>query len=199
MFCLFFFCYNLLHVGGTVFSSLQHTKLQYFSNFIRSVLSLSFVGALWYAGHGTLIAYAWAWIFPLILNIVWNVWMLNRVVYREYLSGIPMDHSDGLFKEIFKYALWILLASNVGMLLSQIDMQLIIVFLGAKDAGYYTNYLSLIGIPFLLVTPLIGFLFPVVSGLSGSGQSEQISSIRKFFTKYFAVAAIPASLALGLF
>lgn len=42
-------------------------------------------------------------------------------------------------------------------------MQLILYILGPKEAGYYTNYLSLIGIPFLLITPLIGFLFPVIS------------------------------------
>lgn len=109
-----------------------------------------------------------------------------------------MDHSDGLFKEIFKYALWILLASNVGMLLSQIDMQLIIVLLGAKDAGYYTNYLSLIGIPFLRHAP---HRIPVSRGFWTFGRRAIGTdfSIRKFFTKYFAVAAIPASLALGLF
>lgn len=126
MFCLFFLCYNFLHIGGTVFASLQQTKYQYFSNFMRSALSLAFVSTLWFSGHGTLIAYAWAWIFPLFANILWNVWILNRLVFREYLAEAPMDHSDGLFREMFKYALWILLASNVGMLLSQIDMQLII-------------------------------------------------------------------------
>lgn len=129
VFCLFFLCYNFLHIGGTVFSSLQQTKYQYFSNFIRSALSLAFVSTLWFAGHGTIVAYAWAWVFPLLINILWNLWMLNREVFSKYLSGVPMDHSDGLFKEMFKYALWILLASNVGMLLSQIDMQLIVVML----------------------------------------------------------------------
>lgn len=115
-----------MHIGGTVFSSLQQTKYQYFANFIRSALSLVFVSTLWFAGHGTIVAYAWAWVFPLLVTIVWNVWMLDREVYGEYLSNVPMDHSDGLFREMFKYALWILLASNVGMILSQIDMQLII-------------------------------------------------------------------------
>lgn len=166
VFCLFFICYNALHIGGTIFASLQQTKRQYFSSFIRSGLSFVFVATLWFAGHGALLNYAWAWIFPLFINIAWNVRVQYSEVYKPYLSDVAADHSDGLFGEIFKYALWTLLASNVGMLLSQVDMQLIIVFLGARDAGYYTNYLSLIGIPFLLVTPLIGFLFPVVSGLA---------------------------------
>ena len=163
VFCLFFICYNGLHIGSTVFSSLQQTKKQYFSNFMRSGLALVFVATLWFSGHGALLNYAWAWVIPLFVNIAWNARILHKEVYVPYLADVPSDHSDGLFGEIFKYALWTLLASNVGMLLSQVDMQLIIVFLGAKDAGYYTNYLSLIGIPFLLVTPLIAFLFPVVS------------------------------------
>lgn len=163
VFCLFFFLSNFLHIGVTVFSSLQETKYQYFVNFIRSFFSLVFVSGLWFLGHGNVLAYAWAWVVPLVIAIVWNVAVLYVRIYRTYLSGIPNDHSDGLFKKIFSYALWTLLTANVGMLLSQIDMQLILLFLGPKDAGYYTNYLSLIGIPFLLITPLIGFLFPVIS------------------------------------
>lgn len=199
IFCLFFLFSNLLHIGSAVFGCLQETKFQYLVNFIRSFFSLAFVSVLWFDGHGNIMNYAWAWIFPLMIAIVWNFSALYVRVYKPYLAGVPTDHSGGLFKQIFKYALWILLTANVGMLLSQIDMQLILVLLGPKDAGYYTNYLSLIGIPFLLVTPLIGFLFPVISGFSNGGHEEKIASIRKFFTKYFSVAAIPVTLALGFF
>jgi O-antigen/teichoic acid export membrane protein len=45
----------------------------------------------------------------------------------------------------------ILLASQAGTILSQIDMQMIIYMLGMTDAGYYTNYLSIIGIPFMII------------------------------------------------
>lgn len=199
IFCLFFLCNNLIHIGTSVFGSLQETKYQYFVNFIRSFFSLVFVAALWMMGKGALLAYAWAWIFPLLLAIVWNFSILYFRVYKTYLVGIPTDHSDGLFKKIFSYALLVLLTANVGMLLSQVDMQLIITMLGPKEAGYYTNYLSLIGIPFILITPLIGFLFPVISGFSGGKEDEKIAAIRRFFLKYFSVAAIPVSLVLGLF
>lgn len=199
IFCLFFLCNNLSHIGTVVFGSLQETKYQYFVNFIRSFFSLVFVASLWTLGKGTLLAYAWAWVVPLLIAIVWNFSILYFRVYKTYLAGIPTDHSDGLFKKIFSYALWTLLTANVGMLLSQVDMQLVVTMLGPKEAGYYTNYLSLIGIPFILITPLIGFLFPVISGFSGGKEEAKIAAIRKFFSKYFSVAAIPVSLMLGLF
>ncbi len=148
---------------------------------------------------GTVTNYAWAWIFPLIIAIAWNLKVAYSTIYVTYLAGVRSEFSWEQFSEIFKYALFILLTANVGVLLSQIDMQLIILILGTKDAGYYTNYLSLIGIPFLLVTPLIGFLFPVISGFAGSDDEGKITSIRKFFTKYFSAAAIPVAFAFALF
>lgn len=92
-----------------------------------------------------------------------------------------------------------LVTANVGFVLSQVDMQLIIFLLGTKDAGYYTNYLSLVGIPFLIITPIVGFLFPVISSFSGGTGDEKIRTIKTFFSKYFAAAAIPISLVLFLF
>lgn len=113
-----------------------------------------------------------------MIAIVWNFSVAYRTVYKKYLAGVAAEYSMEQFKEIFKYALWILLTANVGIVLSQIDMQLILLMLGPKDAGYYTNYLSLIGIPFLIVTPLITFIFPVVSGFAGEGNDAKIKAIR---------------------
>jgi O-antigen/teichoic acid export membrane protein len=59
--------------------------------------------------------------------------------------------------------------------------------------------LSLIGIPFLLITPLIGFLFPVISSMSEGGDRVKIATIKSFFSKYFAAAAVPVSFVLALF
>lgn len=168
VFCLFFLIQNLIQIGTTVYGSLQQTKSQYAVNFVRSSLSLAFVATLWGIGHGNLIAYSWAWVVPLLVTAVWNAATLYFRIFRVYLSGIPADHSDGLFRKILSYALWTLVTANVGVVLSQVDMQLLLFIKGPEAAGYYTNYLSLIGIPFLLVTPIIAFLFPVVSGYSGS-------------------------------
>lgn len=199
VFCLFFLLNNLIQIGTTIYGSLQRTKSQYAVNFLRAFLSLAFVATLWAGGHGNLIAYSWAWVFPLLVTAAWNAATLYLGIFRKYLAGVPADHSDGLFRKVFAYALWTLITANVGVVLSQIDMQLLLFLKGPEAAGYYTNYLSLVGIPFLFVTPIISFLFPVVSGFAGTGHEEKIVPVRRFFVKYFAAAAIPSSFALGLF
>lgn len=68
---------------------------------------------------------------------------------------------------------------------------MIIVLLGTKDAGYYTNYLSLIGIPFLVFSPLINFLFPIISSLQGEDGKMKIQLIKSHF-RDFSFAISPA-------
>jgi O-antigen/teichoic acid export membrane protein len=46
-------------------------------------------------------------------------------------------------------------------------MQMIIYILGTTEAGYYTNYLSIITIPFMLIGPIFAFIFPVISEMHG--------------------------------
>jgi O-antigen/teichoic acid export membrane protein len=78
-------------------------------------------------------------------------------------------------------------------------MQLIIYFLGSKQAGYYTNYLSMIGMPYLFITPIIAFMFPVISELYGRGDNEKITMLKNLFYKYFSVISIAVSLFLFVF
>ncbi len=85
IFCLFFFLSNLLQIGSTVFASLQETKYQYAVSFIRSIFSLAFVAGLWLAGWGNIVNYAWAWIFPLVIAIAWNLSVAYVTIYRKYL------------------------------------------------------------------------------------------------------------------
>lgn len=93
------------------------------------------------------------------------------------------------FKVISKYAGFVFLTQNVGTVLSQIDTLLIIYLLGNTDNGYYSNYLSLIGIPFIFITPLIAFLFPVISAME-KDQADKIQYIGTFFYKYFSVIGV---------
>ena len=62
--------------------------------------------------------------------------------------------SGKLFKEFFYYALTVFLSVQALTILGQIDMQFIIYFLGTQDAGYYSTYLSIIGIPFMIIGPI---------------------------------------------
>lgn len=124
---------------------------------------------------------------------------MYRSYYLPYLKDAEVIYDRELVRKVIRYALWVVLAANVGTVLSQVDMQLIIYLLGTRDAGYYTNYLSIIGIPFIIITPIIGFLFPVISELHGKGDEEKITTIKTLFYKYFAILGIITSMFMFVF
>ncbi|MDD2486828.1 MAG: oligosaccharide flippase family protein [Candidatus Gracilibacteria bacterium] len=193
IFCLFFIGMNLYSILSTVYGATQNTKYQKGTEFVRMLSILAFTVMFWYSGMGTLINYSWTWILGLVFGILFSYNLFYRKYYIPYLKSAKIYFDKKLFFEIFSYALWVLLAVNVGTILSQVDMQLIIYILGPRDAGYYTNYLSIIGIPFLVVTPIIGFLFPVISELNSNGNTEKITVIKSIFYKYFGVIALVIS------
>ena len=64
-------------------------------------------------------------------------------------------------------------------------MQMVIYLLGTEWAWYYTNYLSIIWIPFLLIWPIFSLLFPVFSELSAKNETEKIKMTKWIFFKIF--------------
>lgn len=181
-----FFAQNLFTTLNTFFQSIQDTKLQKSVDFFRMVFLMILVYILWFIDLGTVQYYAGAWsvsiLFWLLLSAV-----LLFVKYRSYfiLSGWIFTFES--YKKIFKYAIWVMMSANVGMLLSQIDMQMVVYFLWPKDAGFYTSYLSLIRIPFLFLLPWVYFLFPVFSDLLKRNEIEKVYNIRTFVYELFSI------------
>ena len=83
-----------------------------------------------------------------------------------------------------------MLSANVGMLLSQIDMQMVVIMLGPRYAGYYTNYLSLVRIPFLFILPGVVFLFPVFTDLLKKGDEKKVIVIHAFCYELFSILSL---------
>lgn len=69
-------------------------------------------------------------------------------------------------------------------------MQFLTYFLGTYETGIYSIYLSLIGIPFIFLGPIIGFLFPVISEIGNRKNHAQIGTIYGIFTTYLSVIII---------
>jgi O-antigen/teichoic acid export membrane protein len=76
---------------------------------------------------------------------------------------------------------------NAGILLGQIDQQMIIVILGPQSAGYYTNYLSLFNLYGIFVFPFTALLFPIVTELVSKKQDTKVSILLSILYKYFTV------------
>lgn len=177
----------------------QNTKLQKGTEFLRMIFVVFFTMGLYFMNMGSLITYAWTWIGGVVVGIGFGSYFMYRSYYVPYLKDVEIIYDRELIRKVIKYALWVVLAANVGTVLGQVDMQLIIYLLGTRDAGYYTNYLSIIAIPFIIITPIIGFLFPVISELHGKGDESKITTIKSLFYKYFAVLGLATGMFMFVF
>jgi len=193
VFSLFFIWMNLYQIVWTVYGATQNTKYQKWTEIIRMLSILGFTMYYWIWNKWTLFNYSWTWIYWLWFWIIFSYILFFFKYYIPYLRDAKVYYDKKMLLEIFSYALWVLLAANVGTILWQLDMQLIIYLLWPLDAWYYTNYLSIIWIPFLIITPIFSFLFPVISELNTKNDDEKIKTIKTMFYKYFSVIAIIVS------
>lgn len=107
--------------------------------------------------------------------------------YSIYFKGIPIEKNINERNHFYRYAFATLITANIGTILSQVDMQMIIIQLGSEATGYYSNYLSLLNIPFIFIAPLFGFLFPVISELHGRDNTIKMKLLHQELTLYFSL------------
>ena len=147
-----FFADNIFRTINTFFLAIQDTKLHKLTDFLRGLMVMIVVCALWFFEAHTITTYAWAWSLGMLFGVFMSiVFIVSK--YHSYFSFDGWRFSPSEYRRVFRYAFWVMLSANVGMLLGQIDMQMVIYMLGTEAAGYYTNYLSLIRIPFLFLLP----------------------------------------------
>lgn len=187
---LFFLGINLVHIASTIFSVSQDTKLWKSVELVRLGSSTIGTSILFFTDFWDTRTYMMSWILGLFLGcIFWWYYAYNKY-YRTYFQGVSIEKDTSLRKSFYIYSFGTLLTANISILLSQIDMQLIIYFLDQKSVWYYSTYLSLISLPFLIIGPIAWFLFPVISELSGRGDIQKIRMIVREFSIYFMIIGI---------
>lgn len=189
IFAFFFFWNNFLTIISTFFSAIQNTFYQKLVEFIRMWFTLFFTFWIWFFDFWSMQNYSIAWVLWIYVSVIFAFIIFYIKYYIQNLKYEIIIWDRNIFKELFSYALLILLASQASTILSQIDMQMIIYMLWARDAWYYTNYLSIINIPFMVIWPIFAFLFPVISELHSKKEYFQIITIKQIFTKYFVAIA----------
>ena len=85
------------------------------------------------------------------------------------------------------------MGTNIFLLLSQVDQQMVLIILGPVAAGYYTSYMSLLLLFNIFLSPLIIFLFPVMSGLVSRGERGKIRALQSILYRILPVFAFGAS------
>lgn len=189
IFIVFFFVDNIFRSINVFFQSLQDTKLQKLTDFLRNFFQLILIIGVAFFGGANVVNYAWAYNGSALLWVLISLIFLYSK-YHSYFTihGWYFWRSD--FYNIFKYAIFVMLSANVATLLGQIDTQLIVIMLGTTEAWIYNIYLAIMRIPFLLLFPGVYFLFPVFSDLLKRWDIEKVQTIYTFCYELFSIIAL---------
>ncbi len=196
---LYFIGINLFHITTVLFSVSQNTKLQKWSDFIKLISTGIWTLILLMIDQWSIESYMWAWLGGIIIGALFSLYFSYKNYYCTYFKWIKSERDIADRNQFYKYAFATLLTANVGTLLSQVDMQMIIIQLGSEATWYYSNYLSLLNIPFIFITPLFTFLFPVISELHGRDDKSKMQMIHREFSLYFSIIWIWLSVFLYQF
>lgn len=187
IFALFFIWINFFNIITTFFMAIQNVFYSKLIDLMRLIFSLLFIFLLIFLDKTTLEYVSYMWLIWLVVwLIIWYIIFYNKF-YKIYLKNIKASYDKKLFKTIIKYALLVFMWAQASTILSQIDMQMIIYLKWTIDAWYYTVYLSIIWISFLLLGPIFWLLMPIFSDLHSKNKTKEIVKIKNMLTNNFIV------------
>lgn len=199
VFAFYFSGINIFQVLSTFFMAVQNTFYNKVTEIVRLVLNLSFIGGCIFFETSTLLYFSYSWLFWLYIWLIFSFFVFIKKYYIPYLSGVKMIWSKTLFQQFFYYALTVFLSIQALTILGQLDMQFIIYFLGTQDAGYYSTYLSIIGIPFMIIGPIFWLFYPIFSEMSSKGEFEKIKMVKAIFQKNFLAITLANNILFFVF
>lgn len=199
VFSLYFLILWIFRVIEWFFIAIQDTFSHKIIEVIRQFFILFFVLFIFLFWHSSLINFSHAWLFSLFITTIISVLVFYYKYNKKYFQNEKIFFEKEVLIQVTKYSLLVFIWASASTILSQIDMQMIIYMLGTTDAWYYTNYLSIIWIPFLLIWPILTFIFPVVSELHSKKDFQKIELTKVLFSKIFIIIWIMFNLFFFLF
>jgi len=200
VFAFFFIGINIFQTLSTFFMAVQDTFYSKIVDLVRMLFIVISVAFVFFTDiSSSLLNYSYSWIIWLYIWVVISLCVFYKKYYRNYLSSEHIFSEKKFIKQIFSYAGFVFIWASAGTILWQIDMQMVIYLLGTTEAWYYTNYLSIITIPFMLIGPVFVFLFPVFSELYAKSDYKKIRILKQVFQSNFLLIAISCNLFLFVF
>ena len=199
IFCLYFLGINIFQVFNKFFLVVQNTFYNKITDFLRMIFIMISIIIITFLDLWNLTNYALSWIAWLYFWIIFVIYFFYTKYYKIYFSWIRFSFSKKLFKKLFSYAIVVFIAAQAATILSQMDMQMIIYLLDTKQAWYYTNYLSIISIPFMIIWPIFTILFPIFSELHAKKDYKKIKLVKQIFQKNFIAIALAFNILFFVF
>ena len=199
IFCLYFLWINVFQVFNNFFNVVQNTFYSKMTEFSRMLFIMISILLLVYYDIWNITNFAIAWIVWLYFWIIFVLYFFYTKYYKKYLAWTKYCFSKKFFKKIFNYAIVVFVAAQAATILSQMDMQMIIYFLWTTDAGYYSAYLSIITIPFMIIWPIFWLLFPIFSQLHAAWEHKKIKLVKQVMQKNFIAVALAFNILFFVF
>lgn len=185
IFTIYFLWWNIFQITTSFFSAVQNTFFEKFKNFLQMLSVVGFTSYLYFMDLKSVENFSMAWIFWLYIWILVAIAWFYHKYYKKFLAEEKIFFSWDFFKKIFNYAIFVFIWAQAWTILGQMDMQMIIYLLWTEWAWYYTNYLSIIWIPFLLIWPIFWLLFPVFAEMYAKHDIAKIKLTKEIFFKIF--------------
>lgn len=190
-FCVYFTLTNILQVFQSIFISFQKTFESQLTSFIQLITTFIF---------SLLCFFSWKWniqrysISRVLGFLIWIIvaYLLYRK-YRKTLMQWVFKIEKNTLNIYVKYALWAFIWSSIGTLFGQIIQQMVLYFLWAENAWYYSNFLSLFNIWTTLIGPIMSLIFPLASELYEKKDKTKLWLLYSFFYNYFSILILSLS------
>lgn len=199
VFALYFLWINIFQINSTFFMAVQNTLYNKLIELFRMSFVLLSILTIFFLDLWNIVNYSYSWIIWLYIWILFALMIFYKNYYRKYLKSEKIIWSKKLFKKVFKYAILVLVWAQAWTILGQMDMQMIIYILWTEEAWYYTNYLSIISIPFMIIWPIFWVLFPIFSEMHSKWEHEKIKLIKKIFSNNFIIIWISFNILFFVF
>lgn len=190
-FCVYFSLMNVLQIFQSVFISFQKTFESQLTTFIQSATTFLFTVLCFFSWNWNIEWYSISWVLGFAMSIVVAYFLYRK--YRKTLMQWVFKIEKNTLNIYVKYALWAFIGSSIGSLFGQIIQQMVLYFLWAENAWYYSNFLSLFSIGGTLVGPIMWLIFPLVSELFEKNDKTKLWLLYSFFYNYFSILTLSFS------
>lgn len=188
-FSFYFLIINFFLIINSFFTAFQDTFKSKFIEFLKYLVIISISIRYFQNWTWTLEIYSKARILWVLLStIIWII-LFIKYYWHTLIKG-KVNFNKELVSKYAKYAIMIFITLNIHYIFINIDQQLIIYMLWAKQAWYYSNFLSLLQIPTALIFPLFAFLFPITTELVNKNQIDKLRIMMNILYKYFTTIII---------
>lgn len=185
-FCLYFLWINLLQSLQNIFLAFQDTFSSKLVEFVRMRSVVAFTILFFLNEKQSIERYSLNRILWLVLGII-VAGIIFYIKYRKHLLQWEVVLEKPMLREYINYAVWAFIWLNIGSVFWQVIQQIVLVMIGPESAWYYTNFLSLFAISFVIIWPIMGLIFPMVSQLASSNDIKKLSVLCDFFYTHFMV------------